>query len=293
MIVFDKNEFGCKLIVFGMNVYEKQINANGLMVKIFNKEVFKREKIDFGCRYKIFFIKFRRTSKMQVLLEVNHNLSELIYAETFNLSTNTSKWLQDKSIYPGRWAIGFAAMYVLYRILNEVRPKAILELGLGQSTKVIAQYVDHYKDVSHILVEHDQNWIDLFRRQLKFPNGTRVYRLDCVIETFEDYGNVRSYENFVGNFKGQKFDFILVDAPFGGDMRYISRVDVLKLIPDCLYDSFIIVVDDVDRFSENVMLNQLKKRLDLCGIKHKIGFYDGVKRVAVVASEDLWFVTTM
>ena len=76
-------------------------------------------------------------------------------------------------------------------------------------------------------------------------------------------------------------------------MRYISRVDVLKLIPDCLYDSFIIVVDDVDRFSENVMLNQLKKRLDLCGIKHKIGFYDGVKRVAVVASEDLWFVTTM
>ena len=39
--------------------------------------------------------------------------------------------------------------------------------------------------------------------------------------------------------------------------------------------------------------NKLKQKLDLYGIKYRIGFYDGVKRVAVIASENLWFVTTI
>ena len=76
-------------------------------------------------------------------------------------------------------------------------------------------------------------------------------------------------------------------------MRFISRIDVLRLIPGCLCDSFVIVLDDVNRFPESVMLNKLKQKLDLYGIKYRIGFYDGVKRVAVIASENLWFVTTM
>ena len=41
------------------------------------------------------------------------------------------------------------------------------------------------------------------------------------------------------------------------------------------------------------MLNNLKQKLDLYRIKYRIGFYDGAKRVAVIASENLWFVTTM
>lgn len=243
--------------------------------------------------YKILFVRCKYVSKSQAILDVSNKLYELVYAETFNLATNNSIWLRDKSIYPGRWAIGFPAMYVLYRILNEVKPKAILELGLGQSTKVIAQYVSYYRGVSHVLVEHDQSWIDLFENQFKFSSRTRILRLNCVMETFENYGKVRCYENFAENFNKEKFDFILIDAPLGGDMRFISRIDVLKLITKCLYENFIIVLDDVNRFPESVMLNNLKQKLDLYRIKYRIGFYDGAKRVAVIASENLWFATTM
>ncbi len=62
---------------------------------------------------------------------------EILWAEIFRSVTDKSTWLKNRSFAPGRWALGYPALYILYRILNEMKPKSILELGLGQSTRMI------------------------------------------------------------------------------------------------------------------------------------------------------------
>ena len=79
----------------------------------------------------------------------------IIWAEIFNNVISNSSWLTNKSFSAGRWAVGYQYLYVVYRILNEVRPKNILELGLGQSTRLFGQYAASDVEVQHIVVEHD------------------------------------------------------------------------------------------------------------------------------------------
>ena len=92
------------------------------------------------------------------------NSAEAVWAEIFNNTVTNSEWLKDKTFSPGRWAVGYPYLYVMYRVLDVVRPKAILELGLGQSTKMIAQYSMANTDVKHYVVERDLNWVAFFSK---------------------------------------------------------------------------------------------------------------------------------
>ena len=95
---------------------------------------------------------------------------ELIWASTFQSVTAKSSWFRNKSLAPGRWALGYPALYILYRVLNEMRPKNILELGLGQSTRMIAQYAAHYKGVRHTVVEHDKDWVAFCKKDMRLSD---------------------------------------------------------------------------------------------------------------------------
>jgi len=82
----------------------------------------------------------KELSEIKHIVKNTNSISyENIYANVFHDTTSRSEWLNDKVFWPGRSALGYPAMYVTYRILNEMKPKRILELGLGQSTKLISQ----------------------------------------------------------------------------------------------------------------------------------------------------------
>lgn len=87
---------------------------------------------------------------------------ESVWANVFHDATRNSEWLTDKAFCPSGGAICYQTMYVAYRILNDVKPKRILELGLGQSTKLIGQYAAAHQGVSHKVVENNADWISFF-----------------------------------------------------------------------------------------------------------------------------------
>ena len=93
------------------------------------------------------------------------NTNELIWAQNFNSVTENSSWLVDRRFAAGRWAVGYQYLYAVYRILEETHPQSILELGLGQSTKLLGQYVSSEKNAMHRVTEHDPNWIEAFRAE--------------------------------------------------------------------------------------------------------------------------------
>ncbi len=222
-----------------------------------------------------------------------NNENEILWAEIFNNTIENSSWLLDKSLSPGRWAVGYQYLYVMYRVLNEVKPKKILELGLGQSTRVISQYVKSQNNIKHYVVEHDIEWEEFFKKSFTLPNQTELIRLPLVEESLYSDDKVICYGDFKETFKEKKFDFISIDGPFGGKAQIYSRIDVLKILPDCLDSSFVILLDDYNRSGEQKTAELMENLLREKEILFSTGKYWGQKATYVLASKDLEFLCSL
>ena len=95
------------------------------------------------------------------------------------------------------------------------------------------------------------------------------------------------------SFKGQKFDCILIDGPLGGDMKEFSRIDVLRMMPGCLSENFVILIDDCERIGEHNTLEEMEKCLNMANIEYAKGYYRGAKDLIVLASKQHSFVTSL
>lgn len=219
--------------------------------------------------------------------------SEAVWAEIFNNTIYDSPWLKDQTFSPGRWAVGYQYLYVMYRVLNEQRPKKILELGLGQSTRMIAQYAKWETGVEHDVVEHDSEWMTFFEKNFDLPESTRMVQLDREMVPYKEAEAVRVFKGFSDAFEGRRFDFISIDAPLGGDMKQYSRIDVLQMLPQCISENFVIMIDDAERSGEMRTAAAMEARLTECGVAFRSGRYSGKKDCVLICAEHLGFLTTM
>lgn len=222
----------------------------------------------------------------------DRTLGELLWAEVFNSTVSSSEWLVDKSFSPGRWAVGYPYLYLLYRVLDEIRPVRILDLGLGQSTRMIAQYAASMSGVEHLVVEHDEAWVDFFSRGFRLPHTTSVLRVDWDYTMYKGE-EVRIYAGLRDLLKGMEFDLISIDGPFGGDMRAYARIDVLGLLPGCLAPSFVIMIDDFEREGESRTMREMRGALSAADIAHRYASYSGSKDVGLLCSADFGFLRSM
>ena len=235
--------------------------------------------------------------KMQALIRIGgegkNTAEETMWAEIFNNTVSESKWLTNKAFSPGRWAVGYSYLYAMYRVLNETRPKRILELGLGQSTRMLAQYAAHYPEVKHVVVEHDPDWISFFKQSYDVPRQTQIVRLDRKMTSYKEAANVRVFDKFKETFAGQAFDFISIDAPLSGDMTQYGRIDVLGLLPDCLSKDFVIMMDDVQRAADARTAMEIQNKLKSSRIPFAAGVYGGTSTCILICAQHKSFLTTM
>lgn len=225
--------------------------------------------------------------------EIKRSSDEILWAHIFNDTISGSTWLHDKTFSLGRWAIGYPCAYVLYRVLNELTPKNILELGLGQSTRLISQYAKFYEIDKHFVVEHDPEWIDFFSRNYTLPPVTQIIHCPWKYGQYKGVEGIREFDGFSDAVGNNQFDLVVIDAPFGGDMKTFARIDVLKLLPGCLGKSFVIIFDDCNRSGENNTYNEMLQVLENSGVVYSKGLYQGEKTVKIICSPNYEFVTSM
>ncbi len=211
----------------------------------------------------------------------------------FNNTIDDCDWLKERAFSLGRWAIGYQCAYVLFRVLDEVRPDKILELGLGQSTKFLGQYASNNEGIKHVVVESDPSWIEFFQNNYEMSDNSSIMHCDWAFCDYKEAKGIRVFDGFGEKIAEQKFNLIMIDAPFGGDMKEYARIDVLQHLPECIEDSFIIMIDDVGRQGEQNTFKEMKAKLEESGIPFAAGIYRGKKSVGVIVSEDLKFVLTM
>jgi archaellum component FlaC len=227
------------------------------------------------------------------LVEAKRSCEESVWSHVFHDSIKDSGWLVNQRFSPGRWAVGYQYLYVLYRALNGVKVNSILETGLGQSTRMITQYVEANPDCSHRVVEHDKEWIEFFKEENKLSSRSEVVQCNLYTSQYEDDEKVLMYAEFDKRLSDRKYDCISIDAPFGGDANKYARVDFLKLVPNCLADSFVILVDDVNRPGEQNMVELLQRKLEQNHIQFCTGKYQGNKTTFVITSLDRKFLCSL
>ena len=174
-----------------------------------------------------------------------------------------------------------------------MKPKTILELGLGQSTKLISQYVDSVRGCHHFIVEHDKEWVSFFNKSFALSESSKIFLLDLKGLQFNECEKVNQYDKFSDFFSDKIFNLISIDGPIGNIDGTYSRIDILKIFPECLDKSFVILLDDIQRTEErktqNLILNELNKN----EIQFHVGEYKGIKTMSIITSKDLKFLCSM
>ncbi len=216
---------------------------------------------------------------------------EIAWSEIFNNTITDSEWLKDKAFSPGRWAAGYGFMYILYRVLDEIKPECILETGLGQSTKMITQFAVK-NSCDHTVIEQDESWIEFFKKNYALSSNTKLLHLPAVeVNYLED--NVLVYKGFAQSVLGKKFDLICIDGPGKSKAKLYARIDLLEVIPDVLADRWVILWDDYDLPRARNTYHLLVEKLKDANLAFCEGEYAGSRTVRCLCSKNLGFLTTL
>jgi predicted O-methyltransferase YrrM len=217
-------------------------------------------------------------------------LAEISWGQVFDFATRDSEWFQRQQLNPGRWAIGFPAFYVLFRILNDVKPKNILEFGLGESSKMTLQYRAHQKNAQLTIIEQNETWSKLFIQ--KHPSAEAHIKILPVVQCDVKGHAVNVYDELIPLLKGNKYDLIFIDGPIGSPAY--SRYQFADIIEhNLLADDFVMILDDANRPGEKQTLDDAMKLLQDKGIDFRHAVYSGEKDVFLICSPGLEFLTTL
>jgi hypothetical protein len=218
-------------------------------------------------------------------------LQELMNAQLFRGIIEDCEWLKYKSFAPGSWAMDNAALYTMFRILNDVKPNNILEFGLGQSSKMVHQYATFSKDATALTIEHDHDWIKFFRNGIPKYINFNIKQFDEQIVNYNGFETL-SYKNMEEIFTEKEYDFIIVDGPFGSE--HFSRSQIIDIVKNGLPKRFCIFLDDSERNGESETIEMICKILNDSGITFLKTDYLGEKNQhTIIYSEDLKFLTSL
>jgi len=213
------------------------------------------------------------------------------FAHVFNSSINGCAWLVNTPFSPGRWAITYQELYVLFRTIQALKPQYIMELGLGQSSIMLSRYCSHYPDVSCTTIEHDKSWVDFFNAEHQIPANLNLKVLPLAQEKIARHLFYK-YEGSLTQYVTAPLELIIVDGPFSSTRN--SRSQFLELVPGYINpEKFVIILDDVERKGEKETTKLLLKALRDAAIPHKSYKYQGEKDFFVVCSPAYGFLLSL
>lgn len=88
---------------------------------------------------------------------INSLYRDLLAADLYRELRRVHPWLCFP-IFPAGGAADYKLIYLLGRVLSELRPPSVLEFGAGETTKLLSTYASH-SGARAVTVEHDSSWV--------------------------------------------------------------------------------------------------------------------------------------
>ena len=221
------------------------------------------------------WLSFKRSLSYQ-----NRVLRELYWMAHLDWRFKSRNELEGLDLRMGNWALGPAGMSILLDALNQVKHPKVLELGLGESTKILLEI---RKLEKHVVIDHDKSWVEYWTSQQE-QRGKSI----PIVEVYPMLlSKNHSQYDFGATSIGNEFNIFLVDGPFGAPNE--SRRNILDIANDWKVDQeFVVIIDDVHRVGELQTYAALKAKLDTKGISYKSRKISDLKEVGVVCSMHHW-----
>lgn len=207
-------------------------------------------------------------------------LNELYWMGHLDRRFKSRKELEGLDLRMGNWAMGPAGMSILLDALNHVKKPKVLDLGLGESTKLLLEIQGLE---SHLVIDHDESWVQHWTAQQKMK-GKPLPK----IELYPMHLSKRhSQYDLRASRIGKDFNIFVVDGPFGAPN--LSRRNILDIANEWTADQeFVVIIDDVQRVGELQTYSSLKAQLDVKGIRYKSRKIRDLKEVGVICSMHHW-----
>jgi hypothetical protein len=232
------------------------------------------------------FGKFKRSLQKRLGIM---NLKAIHGGIIFSSAIRDSEWLKYKGFSFGGWAMDAFSLHNLFRILNDVKPKNIVEFGLGQSSKIVHQYAEFYK-ANALTVEHDTVWINYMKTHAPMINFN-ILQADLETVTINGKKTV-TYKNTWHSHVNDEVNLYIVDGPPG--RRHRSRPQILDAVPQKLAKDFCIFIHDTDRSGERETIRLLREKLKRNGVEFlERDYSSGERWHTVVCSGNLRFLTSI
>ena len=235
---------------------------------------------------------------------------DLRAAEVFHDRIRDSAWFTHQALSPGNYAVDYGFLKTLYNVLSAMQPQFILEFGLGQSSKMVHQYAAFFQ-ADALTCENNDDWISFFfRNENPIPcSSPTPQSFDTQVVVNDSLGypiKIRrlplakikvhgvlttSYQDIETVFASQKFDFILVDGPYGEER--FSRPQIISLAENNLSDRFCILLDDTQRRGEQETIAEVLSVLRRNNIPFVSSTHAASKFHTIIVSPSLSFLTTI
>ena len=233
---------------------------------------------------------------MAVLSRLRAKLNDVHYAMSFENGLRRAGYQIDELFTDGAAANPSLQLHIL-KILLFCRPTRILELGSGQSTKLLSAYAREHADVTALTLEQDRGWIERLKGAI--AHDYRHAPLEDKAFTCRGSGlrlTTRWYQE-IPELQTRKFDFILVDGPDPGTSgtahTNYARSGILQYLPDALAETFVVIFDDAERYGELMTVAALEAILQACKRRYIRFTIHGMKDQVVLCSPDLAFLRSI
>jgi hypothetical protein len=226
----------------------------------------------------------------KVLERQEKMIKEVYNANIFHSTINNSPWLKDKSFSPGRWAVDYSCLYVMYRLLNDMRPQNIVEFGVGQSTRMLQQYAKFHNS-QIVSFESDPEWVYFLKNSVNTLDDSLISLVELEKIIYNDHEALRFKSGFIVRIEG-KVDFIFLDGP-KGSKRY-SRSQILDIIPNKINESnFCFLIDDSQRIGEKDTINEIFNVLKRNNIDYLSTEFIGETNQTLICSPNNLYLLSM
>lgn len=183
--------------------------------------------------------------------------------------------IDELPLYPLRSAATYSYLYLLLRAVQELPDLRILELGAGQSTRLLDRLKDRF-GLELTTLEHDSGWQQRVQSQV----DTQVLIAPLMNRTLRGHA-CDGYDPSVLT-EGSRFNVLLVDGPRSSRTR--SRWGCLEFMENWLEDEFLIIFDDAERRGELQTIAAALQLLDQRGVRYRSNLVRSVNSQFLIAT---------
>jgi predicted O-methyltransferase YrrM len=158
------------------------------------------------------------------------------------------------------WTLEPDGFLLMAQLIEENRPRVIVEFGSGASTTTLA-YLAEKTGGNFLSIEEDAEWANRTRRRLQSwgIEGAAVHHVPVLPEDQNQGYTWYSIEGVQEVLGRLDIDLVLVDGPTAQHGRRV-RDATLPVIADWLSDEAIVVFDDYGREGESEFLAEYQER---------------------------------